>query len=101
MPRISGTLPCGLLTAAVLVASFDPASSLAQRAAPRSRILQAVDETRLTTLIGNTHLLARAEFDQGALADSTPLSRIVLILQRSPEQESALQQLIDEQQDTT
>ena len=101
MPRISGTLLSGLMTSAVLLAASAPASSQTRLPAPRSRILQAIDETRVTTLSGNSHPLARAEFDQGALADSTPLSRIVLILQRSPEQESALQQLIDEQQDKT
>jgi hypothetical protein len=90
-----------LTTGALLLAASVPASSQSQLPAPRSRILQAVDDARLTTLSGNTHPLARPEFDQGALADATPLSRIVLILQRSPEQESALQQLIDQQQDKT
>jgi hypothetical protein len=105
MPRISGTLaetllPC-LTTVALLFAASAPASAQSQPPAPRSRILQAVDDARVTTLSGNTHPLARPEFDQGTLADSAPLSRIVLILQRSPEQESALQQLIDNQQDKT
>jgi hypothetical protein len=100
MSRISGTLLPFLTTLALLAAST-PASSQPQLPAPRSRVLQAVDDTRVTTLSGNTHPLARPEFDQGALADATPLSRIVLILQRSSEQESALQQLIDQQQDKT
>src|SRR6266851_4344713 len=101
MPRISGPLLLSLTTAALLLAASAAASSQSQLPAPRSRILQAVDDARVTTLSGNTHPLARPEFDQGALADSTPLSRIVLILKRSPEQESALQQLIDNQQDKT
>src|SRR5882757_9441010 len=97
MPRISDTL-LSFLTSLALLAASVPASSQSQLPAPRSRILQAVDDARLTTLSGNTHPLSRPEFDQGALADATPLSRIVLILQRSPDQESALQQLIDQQQ---
>ena len=104
MPRISGTLSGTLLSALTTVAflaASTPASSQSQLPAPRSRILQAVDDARVTTLSGNTHPLARPEFDQGALPDATPLNRIVLILQRSPEQESALQQLIDNQQDKT
>jgi hypothetical protein len=101
MPRISGTLLPALTTVAVLLAASATASAQSQLPRPRSRILQAVDDTRLTTLSGNTHPLARPEFDQGVLADAAPLSRIVLILQRSPEQESALQQLIDQQQDKT
>src|SRR6266436_3576705 len=101
MPRISRALPPALTTLALLLAASSPASSQSQLPAPRSRILQAVDDTRVTTLSGNTHPLARPQFDQGALADATPLRRMVLILQRSPEQESALQQLIDQQQDKT
>jgi Pro-kumamolisin, activation domain/Bacterial Ig-like domain (group 3) len=100
MPRISETL-LSFLTSLALLAASAPASSQSQLPAPRSRVLQAVDDTRVSTLSGNTHPLARPEFDQGALADATPLSRIVLILQRSPEQESTLQQLIDSQQDKT
>ncbi|MDQ1453873.1 MAG: hypothetical protein QOK38_3739, partial [Acidobacteriaceae bacterium] len=101
MPRISATLLPALTTIVLLLATSPPASSQSQLPAPRSRILQAVDDARVTTLSGNTHPLARPEFDQGTLADATPLSRIVLILQRSPEQESTLQQLIDNQQDKT
>jgi len=67
----------------------------------RSRVLQTVDDAHVITLSGNIHPLARAEFDEGALADATPLRRMVLLLQRSPEQESALEQLIDQQQDKT
>jgi subtilase family serine protease len=85
---------------AVLAVST-PAFSQSRLPAPRSRVLQAVDEAHITTLSGNTHPLARPEFDQGTLADATPMHRIVLILQRSPEQEQALQQLIDQQQDKT
>jgi hypothetical protein len=68
---------------------------------PQSRVVEAVDDARRTTLTGNTHPLARAEFDQGGLADETPLRRMQLVLQRSPEQEAALKQLLDQQQDTS
>ena len=101
MPRISSVLLPVLTSATLLFAVTVPASSQSQLPAPRSRVLQAVDDTRVTTLAGNTHPLARPEFDQGALTDATPLRRIVLVLQRSPEQEIALQQFIDQQQDKT
>jgi hypothetical protein len=98
MPRIS-TAPLPVLTTLFfLFAALLPAQA---QPAPRSRILQPVDDARVTILSGNTHPLARPEFDQGALPDTTPLSHIVLLLQRSPEQESALQQLLDQQQDKT
>ena len=68
---------------------------------PRSRIVQAVDDARRITLVGNTHPLARAEFDQGAMADAAPLRRMVLVLGRGPEEEAELRRLIDQQQDKT
>jgi len=68
-------------------------------AAPRRLITQPVDGARLTVLNGNTHPLARAEFDQGTAPASLPMQRMLLVLKRSPEQESALRALLDSQQD--
>lgn len=68
-------------------------------AAPRPLITSAVDEAQLTPLRGNTHPLARAEFDLGTAPASLPLQRMLLVLKRSPEQEAALGRLMDEQQD--
>jgi len=69
-----------------------------QASAVPARITQAIDETQLVRLKGNVHPLARPEFDQGAVPDSTPMNRMLLLLQRSPEQEATLQQLMAEQQ---
>ena len=77
------------------------ASAQVRLPVPQSRIVQTVDDSRRTTLTGNTHPLARAEFDRGALADETPLHRMQLVLQRSSQQETALKQLLDQQQDTS
>ena len=63
-----------------------------------ARITEAVDEKNLVGLRGNVHPLARPEFDQGPVADAQPLKRMLLLLKRSPEQETALQQLLEEQQ---
>lgn len=63
------------------------------------RITQAIDERQLTVLKGNTHPLARPEFDRGPAPPTLPLDRMLLVLRRSPQQEAALQQLLDEQQD--
>jgi len=63
-----------------------------------ARIAQAVDERNLVVLPGNVHPLARLEFDQGAVADAQPLQRMLLLLQRSPDQEAALRKLLDDQQ---
>jgi len=63
----------------------------------QARIRQAIDEKDVVTLPGNVHPLARPELDQGPVSDTTPLNRMLLLLQRSPEQEAALKQLMNEQ----
>jgi subtilase family serine protease len=76
-----------------------PLGTFAQTAAVPSRITQAVDESNLTVLKGNTYYLASAEYDRGAAPANLPMSRMLLVLQRSPSQEAALEQLLDQQQD--
>src|SRR6266404_3433256 len=63
-----------------------------------ARVIDTVDDTNRTPLRGNVHPMARAEFDRGAVADAQPMTRILLLLQRSAEQEAALRQLMEEQQ---
>jgi len=65
----------------------------------RARIAQPVDSRRVVTLAHNTHPWARAEFDRGAAPADLPMERMLLVLRRSPEQESALADLLDRQQD--
>src|SRR5208337_4615629 len=50
-------------------------------------------------LKGNTHPLARPEFDLGTAQASLPMERMLLVLKRSPDQETALRKLLDDQQD--
>jgi hypothetical protein len=75
------------------------AQEAGQSVTPRPLITQAVDESRLTTLKGNTHPLARPEFDLGTAPASLPMQRMLLVLKRAPEQETALRTLLDNQQD--
>jgi hypothetical protein len=70
----------------------------AQTRAVPARVTAQVDDTRTVQLKGNVHPLARPEFDRGAVADSQPMTRMLLTLQRSAEHETALQQLMDAQQ---
>ena len=72
--------------------------SAAQTVAPVSRVVQAINEKEFVTLKGNVHPLARTEFDQGTVLDSQPMNRILILLQRSPEQEASLRQLLEDQQ---
>ena len=68
-------------------------------AAPHPLITQLVDESQLTTLHGNTHPLARPQFDLGTASASLPMKRMLLVLKRGPDQETALRKLLDDQQD--
>jgi hypothetical protein len=67
--------------------------------APSALVTQAVDNSVRTSLPGNVHPLARAEFDRGEAPIDMPLKRMLLVLKRSPEQAAALRKLIDHQQD--
>jgi hypothetical protein len=85
----------------VLMSAFVFSAALAaggQAISVVRRVTQAVDEQNRVILRGNTHPLARPEFDRGAAPDNQPMRRMLLLLQRSPEQEGALRKLLDEQQ---
>jgi Pro-kumamolisin, activation domain len=84
------------LVAACLL-TFSAGGASAQTQPVRARITEAVDETNRVQLRGNVHPLARPEFDQGVVADSQPMNRMLLLLQRSPEQQAALSALMEEQ----
>jgi len=75
-----------------------PCLLFAQATSANVRITQPIDESNLVALKGNTHPLARPEFDRGAAPDSQPMTRALLLLQRSPDQEAALRQLLEDQQ---
>ena len=77
------------------------AATATQAARIPARVTQTLDEGNRVTLHGNVHPMARAEFDRGAVADSEPASRMTLLLQRSSDQETALRQLLEQQQDKT
>jgi subtilase family serine protease len=65
-----------------------------------ARITGAVDETNRVTLRGNVHPLARAEFDRGVAPATMPMQRMLLVLKRSSEQQTALSQLMADQYNT-
>jgi subtilase family serine protease len=72
--------------------------AVGQRELVPTRIKQPVDETRRTILKGNTHPSALPAFDLGTAAASVPMERMLLVLKRNREQESALRQLLNDQQ---
>ncbi len=87
--------PAMLAGALVFVA---PLAASAQSNAVPPRVTDRVDTARLAPLSGNTHALARAQYDQGTAQPNLPMDRIQLVLKRSPEQGAALQDLLEQQQ---
>ena len=84
----------GVVLALLSLALIASPAVQAQTHAVASRVTTEVDDTRTVQLKGNVHPLARPEFDRGAVADSQPMTRMLLTLGRSAEQETALQQLM-------
>ncbi len=73
---------------------------VARGQAPKRLVTQGVDESKRVALRGNVHPFARAEFDRGAMGDAQPINRIYLLLNRSAEQQTALDKLMLEQMDS-
>jgi subtilase family serine protease len=87
------------LVAAILF--LTPALASAQATAPERRITQAIDETTLTVLHGNTYPLARPQYDRGVAPSSLPMERMLLVLRRSAQQELALETSLEQQQNAS
>jgi uncharacterized membrane protein len=66
---------------------------------PSAQAQRAINDADRVTLHGNTHPLARAEFDRGSANASMPMNRMVLLLSVRPDAQAALQQLLADQQD--
>jgi hypothetical protein len=71
-----------------------PLRTLGQSDSVRPLITQAVDDSKLTVLKGNTHPLARPQFDLEAVPATQPVEHMLLVLKRSPEQEAALESVL-------
>ena len=77
-----------------------PAVLLSQTAVPartaRPLITERIDETKLHRLAGNTRSEATAQNDIGAVPDDLAMEHMMLQLKRSPQQEAALAQTIED-----
>lgn len=78
---------------------FALAATQAGSVSAAARIVQPINEANLVPLAGNTHPLAVAKYDQGAVPDSLSMEHMFLQLRRSAAQEQALENLIGELQD--
>ena len=98
---------CNRLSAAGVIAAGIAASlcfgvaTLGQSTSPQERIVEAVQSDKVVTLRGNVHPMARPANDRGLLADQQPITKIHVLLQRSAAQETALQQLMAQQLDSS
>ncbi|HEX3371723.1 MAG TPA: hypothetical protein VHS08_04350, partial [Candidatus Acidoferrales bacterium] len=70
----------GMLAAALMLMA--PLAASAQSRAVAARVTERIDASKLVTLRGNTHALARAQNDQGAAPSDLPMNRIMLVLKR-------------------
>ena len=57
-------------------------------------LTKPIDEAQLVVLNGNVHPLAQARYDVGAVPDSFPAERLLLLLNRPTERETALRQFL-------
>src|SRR5215475_14391815 len=87
---------CSAVIAAMLFVLSATPTTFPQ--APKRLVTQAVDSHNLVTLKHTVHRMARAQFDSGAISDSEPMNRVLLLLNRSDAQETALKQFMDDQQ---
>lgn len=71
----------------------------AQRSYVRPLVNEPVDDGRRVRLKGNTHPLVRPQFDVATAPPNLLMERMLLVLKRSPEQQTALLKLLDDQQD--
>jgi len=81
----------------LMLGSFPPPARAASSAVPQT--VSPVNENDLVQLKGSTPPQAIEQFDRGPVADSLPLEHMYLVLRRSSEQESAVEQFIAELHD--
>jgi hypothetical protein len=95
VPAFVAAIQWALVLAVPALAQESASSSLAAR----PLITKPLEESSRTTLKGNTHPLARPDFDLGPAPATQPVDRMLLVLKRSSGQEVALRKLLDDQQD--
>ncbi len=95
MPIRRLAIACLLFVVAFLAVSL---SSTAQTPSAGPRILAPINGGAPTTLRGNTHPLARAEFDQGKVESAMPM-RVTIAFKMTAAQQADLDALLASQQD--
>ena len=88
--------PLRLLASALLCAT----AAMSQQFAPTIRIVNAIDESQLVTLKGNTHPAANAKNDLGLVSANLPMTDLILVLSREPAQQTAFDKFVASQYDS-
>jgi len=83
--------------AAVKLSAQMPATDSGQRSSATIRIVDSIDETRLVTLAGSRHPLARAAFDAGRVSPDLEMGDLVLVLRRDAEMQAAFDKFVASQ----
>ncbi len=86
-----------LQLSAVLSVCLFATAVFAQKVGPTVRITAPINTSQLVTLKGTVHPFANSQNDRGLAPQGMQLNRMHLILKRSPAQQTALLQLIQEQ----
>lgn len=72
------------------------ASLPAQSSISAARIVDRIDDSQLVALKGNTHPAARAANDRGPVNPGLPMTSLVLVLKRAPEQQAAFDRYVSD-----
>jgi hypothetical protein len=102
MERLTQVLGCSILGIGLTIpvtAQKSTGTTEVSDTVVSSRVVERIDEANLVSLHGNTHPLARSKYDQGLVDLQLPMERMELVLKRSPQQEEALEKLMEEQTD--
>ncbi|MGD0096379.1 MAG: protease pro-enzyme activation domain-containing protein [Terracidiphilus sp.] len=94
-------LPYCVISGALLCSTALPGASTlaAQEVAPTIRIVNRIDESQRVTLKGNTYPAANAKNDVGRVSPDLPMTDLILVLSRSPQQQAAFEKFIAGQYD--
>jgi subtilase family serine protease len=78
----------------ILILALACAVSVQAQSQATPLIAGAIDDAKLVTLHGNVHPLAQARYDLGTVPDSLAADRMLLLLNRPPARQTALQQFM-------
>jgi subtilase family serine protease len=89
-PHLRFTASCVRL----LFVTFTLATVIRAQALPARLVTQVISDAKTVPLRGTVHPLAQSRFDRGAVPDSFPAERMLLMLNRPPDREARLRQFL-------